>query len=330
MTKRLFLLLFITSFLSNSNIYAFDNLFTDAKVTPANSVIAQLNLVIVDTNLTPADTVIAQLNSVMADSVGAPPDTVVAPWNLGGWATLNGTQASFRNWSQGGVNNIAGTSTARFTAEYKMERHIFEHATNLKYGKARIDGAEYRKTDDEFRIRNQYRYLLDDPRYSLIAQFNFNTQFDKGFDKENVRVISKFMAPGYFIETVGFAFNPGSGYQFDMGISLKQTIIADTTLSVRYGLNPGETVKNEGGISLGMKVEQDIATNVSLMSQLETFTNYLKPVSSTTVLFTNEIVGKINSYLSANLQLALAYDDNITTELQVKQVISIGFNYRFL
>lgn len=264
------------------------------------------------------------------DAAAPAADTTGGPWDLGGWATLNGTQASFRNWSQGGVNNIAATSTARFTAEYKQERHIFNNTTNLKYGKARIEGKEYRKTDDEIRIRNQYRYLLDDPRYSLIAQVNFNTQFDKGYDANYVNVISKFMAPGYVIETVGFAFNPGTGVQFDMGISLKQTIVADTLLSTRYGLKPGEQFKNEGGISLGMKIERDIATNVNLSSQVETFTNYLKPVSSTTLRFTNELVGKINSYLSANLQLAFVYDDNITKELQVKQVISIGFSYRFL
>lgn len=264
------------------------------------------------------------------DAAAPAADTTGGPWDLGGWATLNGTQASFRNWSQGGVNNIAATSTARFTAEYKQQRHIFNNTTNLKYGKARIEGKEYRKTDDEIRIRNQYRYLLDDPRYSLIAQVNFNTQFDKGYDASYVNVISKFMAPGYIIETVGFAFNPGTGVQFDMGISLKQTIVADTLLSARYGLKPGEQFKNEGGISLGMKIERDIATNVNLSSQVETFTNYLKPVSSTTLRFTNELVGKINSYLSANLQLAFVYDDNITKELQVKQVISIGFSYRFL
>ncbi len=275
--------------------------------------------------------VFADFDYYSDDDAAAPAaDTTGGPWDLGGWATLNGTQASFRNWSQGGVNNIAATSTARFTAEYKQERHIFNNTTNLKYGKARIEGKEYRKTDDEIRVRNQYRYLLDDPRYSLIAQVNFNTQFDKGYDANYVNVISKFMAPGYIIETVGFAFNPGTGVQFDMGISLKQTIVADTLLSTRYGLKPGEQFKNEGGISLGMKIERDIATNVNLSSQVETFTNYLKPVSSTTLRFTNEIVGKINSYLSANLQLAFVYDDNITKELQVKQVISIGFSYRFL
>jgi hypothetical protein len=260
----------------------------------------------------------------------APADSVVNPLNMSGWFTLNGTQASFRNWSQGGVNNIAASSTARFEVEYKQDRHIMTSSSNLKYGKARIEGNEYRKTDDEIRLRNQYRYLLDDPRFSLIAQLNFNTQFDKGFDKNYENVISKFMAPGYLVETVGFAYNPEPGLQFDMGISLKQTIVVDTTLSTVYNLKPGETIMNEGGISLGMKVERDIATNVNLSSQVETFTNYLRPVSSTTIRFTNEIVGKINSYLSANLQLAMVYDDNITKELQVKQVISIGFNYRFL
>lgn len=260
----------------------------------------------------------------------APADSVVNPLNMSGWFTLNGTQASFRNWSQGGVNNIAASSTARFEVEYKKGRHVLTTTSNLKYGKARIEGNEYRKTDDEIRLRNQYRYILDDPRFSLIAQLNFNTQFDKGFDRNYVNVISKFMAPGYIVETVGFAFNPEPGLQFDMGISLKQTIVIDSRLSSTYNLKPGEKIMNEGGISLGMKVERDIATNVNLSSQIETFTNYLRPVSSTTVRFRNEIVGKINSYLSANLQLAMVYDDNITRELQVKQVISIGFNYRFL
>lgn len=257
-------------------------------------------------------------------------DTTVSRWNLGGWATLNGSQASFRNWAQGGVNNIAGTSTLRFTAEYKEDRFIFNNALNLKYGKAKIGSNDFRKTDDEFRIRNQLRYLLDDPRFSLITQVNFHTQIDKGFDSNNKVVISKFMAPSYFIETIGFAFNPEKGYQFDLGISLKQTIVLDTLLSRRYGLKSGERFKNEGGISIGVKVERDIATNVNLSSQLETFTNYVKPVNSTTIRFSNEIIGKINSYLSANVQLALVYDDNITDKWQVKQVLSIGFSYRFI
>jgi hypothetical protein len=253
-----------------------------------------------------------------------------SPWELGGWLTLNGSQASFRNWSQGGVNNITGTSTARFTAVYRRDRYVFNNSVNLKYGKSRVSGIGYRKTDDEIRIRNQIRRILDDPRFSLIAQLNFDTQFDEGFDRANTTVISKFLAPAYVIQTVGFAYNPDKWYQIDMGISMRQTIVSDTTLSTRYGLKPGETLRNEGGISIGVNMARDIATNVNYTGQLATFTNLLEPVNYTSLRFTNELIGKINSYLTANVQLAFIYDRNITRELQVKQVISVGFSYRFL
>ncbi|MCH8495638.1 MAG: DUF3078 domain-containing protein [Balneolales bacterium] len=254
----------------------------------------------------------------------------VSPWELGGWLTLNGSQASFHNWAQGGNNNITGTSSARFTAEYRKDRYVFTHSTNLKYGQSRIDGNEFRKTDDEIRLRNQIRRMLDDERFSLIAQINFNSQFDKGYDASRNNVISRFAAPAYIIETIGFAYNPDRSYQIDLGISMRQTIVVDTTLSTRYGLKPGETIRNEGGISLGLKAEKEIATNVVYSGQLETFSNLLEPLSSTSVRFTNELIGKINNYLTANVQLAFIYDDNVTKELQIKQVLSIGFSYRFL
>ena len=155
MTKRLFLLIFIASFLSTSNIFAFNGFFNHViQYIPADLMVAPIHTVATSDSVTAQSDIVAPADSIL-----------VKPWQLGGLTTLNVTQASYRNWSQGGVNNIAGISSARFIAEYKMGRHIFENATNMKYGKARIDGAEYRKTDDEFTIRNQYRYLLDDPRY---------------------------------------------------------------------------------------------------------------------------------------------------------------------
>jgi hypothetical protein len=254
----------------------------------------------------------------------------VKPWDFGGWLTLNGSQASFRNWQQGGVNNVTGTSSARLTAEYRKDRYVFNHVTNLRYGRSRVNGNEFRKTDDEIRIRNQIRRLLDDERFSLIAQVNFNTQFDKGRDASNTNTVSRFFAPAYIVQTVGFAFNPERSFQIDMGISMRQTIVRDTTLSQRYGLPEGDWIRNEGGISVGVKAEKEVFTNIVYVGQIETFTNLLEPVSSSTVRFSNEIIGRINNYLSANLELAFLYDDNVSNELQVKQILSIGFSYRFL
>jgi hypothetical protein len=264
-----------------------------------------------------------------ADTTNAPKPEV-SPWNLGGWLTLNGSQASFRNWSQGGVNNVAGASTARFTAEYTKSRYILNHSTNLRYGQSRISGDGFRKTDDEIRIRNQIRRLLEDERFSIIAQVNFNSQFDEGYNKARTDIISRFLSPAYLIETIGFAYNPGLGYQVDFGISMRQTMVRTTSLRERYNLKPDELIRNEGGISIGVKMEQEIMTNVVYNGQLDTFSNLLEPLNSSTVRFSNILMGKINSYLTVNMELAFVYDDNVTTELQVKQVISIGFSYRFL
>lgn len=254
----------------------------------------------------------------------------VSPWNFGGWFTLNGSQATFHNWKQGGVNNVTGASSARFTAEYRKDRYVFNHSTNLKYGQSRINGNEFRKTDDEIRLRNQIRRLLDDERFSLIAQINFNSQFDAGRDASNTNTISRFLAPAYIVETIGFAFNPERSFQIDLGISLRQTIVRDTNLSTRYGLPEGETFRNEGGISFGVKAEKELMTNVVYTGQIETFTNLLEDLSSSTVRFSNELIGKINNYLSANVEVAFLFDDNVSNELQIKQVLSIGFSYRFL
>lgn len=256
--------------------------------------------------------------------------TAVNPWSLGWIGTLNGSQATYRNWSQGGVNTVAVTGGTRFTAKYTLDRFVLDHSTSLKYGRARLNGNVGRKTDDEIRIRNQASRKFNNPHYSLIAQLNFDTQFYEGYDRSYANIISTFMAPAYITETIGLAYTPETNLQFNAGLSLKQTIVSDTVLSPRYGLKDGSNFRNEGGISLGFRVTRQVLTNVSYSGTADTFTNLLRPVSSTVFKMNNDIVGKINSYLTTNFQYAVIFDDNVTKKLQVKQVLSVGFSYTIL
>jgi len=266
----------------------------------------------------------AELGSARTDS------TVVDPWKLGWIGTLNGSQATYRNWSQGGVNTVAVTGGTRFTAKYTLDRFVLDHSTSLKYGRARLNGNVGRKTDDEIRIRNQASRKFNNPHFSLIGQLNFDTQFYEGYDRAYTNIISKFMAPAYITETIGLAYAPDRTMQVNAGLSLKQTIVADTLLSPRYGLKDGSTFRNEGGISFGVRVSKQVMTNVSYSGSADTFTNLLRPVSSTVFKMNNDIVGKINSYLTTNFQYAVIFDDNVTKKLQVKQVLSVGFSYTIL
>jgi len=92
---------------------------------------------------------------------------VVVPNDIDGWhqtwiANFNGAQASFNNWSEGGVNTISGTASTVFTKYYRKTRFTYGFRTHLRYGQSKINGNDLRKTDDLISIRNRITYELSD------------------------------------------------------------------------------------------------------------------------------------------------------------------------
>lgn len=265
---------------------------------------------------------------------------VVVADTLEGWKVdwtggLNGSQASYDNWSQGGVNTISVTASTVFDARYRNNQFAYALSTNLKYGKARLEGEGTRKTDDRITINNKFSYLFEDESWSAFGNINFSTQFDRGFDYnvpdgEDPILISKFFAPAYFTQIAGISYSPAGYFTAEAGLALKETIVADTDLSTRYGLDPGETFRFEPGYSLAMNYEKNVFSNVRLISSVETFTNLRRHVDKTDVNFSNELVGKINDFMNMSLQFVMIYDSDFSRELQIKQVLSAGVSVSIL
>lgn len=244
-------------------------------------------------------------------------------------ASLNGSQAQYSNWSQGGVSSIAGTASTVFDAGYKHDLLGYNIRLNLKYGQTRIDWKDVQKTDDLIRITNKIDYYLPNQHYSAYTEVDFRTQFDRGFDKNQV-LISNFFAPAFFQETTGFSYKPNSMVTSQLGLSLKQTIVSDTTLSGFYGVDAGKQFRGEGGLSFVLGVKTPMFENMSYAGSVETFTNFLTPLSWTDFTFSNEFTGKINSKLSTNMQLVLMYDRDFNNRVQFKQVIALGLNFKLI
>ncbi len=267
-------------------------------------------------------------------------NTIIISDTLRGWkhtwgGTLNGSQASFRNWSGGGVNTISVTSSTIFNLQYRRNAFGYDLTTNFRYGRAQLDGKDTRKTDDRLAVNNKFSYLFDHSEWSAFANINISTQFDKGFnynvpDGTDPILISKFFSPAYLTQIIGISYKPFSSFSAEAGVALKETIVADTTLSTRYGLDPGETLRFEPGYAVALNYNQVIANNVRLVSSLETFTNLQRSVKSTDVHFANEIVGKINNNLNTIFQFVLIYDDDFSRKVQIKQVLSVGFSFSIL
>lgn len=261
--------------------------------------------------------------------------TISIPDTLRGWdyswlANLNGSQASYSNWSQGGVSSISGTASTVFTALTRADKWAYGFRVNMKYGQSHVKGEGVRKTDDLFSVRNRLTYPLDKKGVFLAyASVWFRTQFDDGYDYGGAvaggdSLISGFMAPAYVTEGVGVAYKPENYITFEAGLALKQTYVKNESLAPNYGLEEGETFRSEGGFTTGISFQNEVAKNIHFSSSLETFTNVNQSFSKTDVYWANELVGKINEIVNATFQFEIRYDDDFSSELQVKEVLSAG------
>ena len=259
-------------------------------------------------------------------------DTTTNGWKYDWIGGFNGSQASYKNWSQGGVNTISVTASTLFNLKYRKKQFGYNFVTNLKYGQARIEGEGNRKTDDKIAVANKFSYRFEDERFNIFGNINFTTQFDKGFDygQEPKVLLSRFMAPAYLSQVFGLGFNPADYFSAEAGLAMKETIVRDASLSQRYGLQAGENFRFEPGYSLLLNFEKKIVSNVRLVSSLETFSNLKEHIQTTDVNFSNEIIGKINDYMNTSFQFVLVYDEDFSKEVQLKQVLSVGFSFSLL
>src|SRR5690625_7785553 len=90
-------------------------------------------------------------------------DAIVIPDTLAGWQTsweegLNGSQASYSNWSQGGVNKISATGATTYSSLYREGRVGYGILINMRYGKTQINDEGTRTIKDRNYIKNRSIY----------------------------------------------------------------------------------------------------------------------------------------------------------------------------
>lgn len=279
-------------------------------------------------------------DEISANEISRISGTAEVSDTLSGWdydwrGGLNGSQAAYENWSQGGVNTITLTASTAFDLMYREGDFSYAMSTNLRYGKARLENEGTRKTNDRIAINNKFSYRFEDDRWSAFGNINFATQFDRGFDYdvgegENPILISRFFAPAYFTQIVGISFQPDESFSAEAGMALKQTIVSEDQLVTRYGLEEGTNFRFEPGYSVLFDYSKEIFKNIELTSSIETFTNLQRQITSTDVSFSNELRGEINDYLDTSLDFVVIYDDDFSKRAQIKQVLSLGFSFSIL
>ena len=179
------------------------------------------------------------LLTLLLFSVPLTAQTIVVPEDQEGdiqtWiVNLNGSQASYDNWSEGGVNTVSGTFSTIFTHMYRNELFAYGFRANLRYGQSRIDG-DTRKSDDLIALRGRATYgFSKTSKFAGYSAIMLRTQFTDGYEygaKMNPvggdSLISGFFAPAYLTEGAGITFQANPKLQVEAGLALKQTFISD-------------------------------------------------------------------------------------------------------
>lgn len=263
-----------------------------------------------------------------------PADTLKG-WELHWIGGLHGSQASYSNWSSGGVNAVSATASTLFDALYRKNKWGYHLRINLKYGRSHLADQGSRKTDDEIAILNKVTRDFNNENWHAFGLVNFESQFDQGFDYDvpanaQPKLISSFLAPAYLSEAVGIGYEPTDYFTAGAGWKLKETIIKDGSLSDQYGLATGDNFMFESGVTIRLGLEKQILENVKLASSFKTFTNVSRAIKHTDFTFSNMLIGKINDFLNVTFEFDLAYDDDFSSQLQIKEVLAAGLSFKIM
>ncbi len=266
-----------------------------------------------------------------------PPDTTKL-WTTGFKAAVTFNQVSLTNWAAGGENSLGGNSMFSLFANLRQGKTTWDNSLDLAYGMVKTGEESTRKSDDKIDFLSKVGHNVINKNLFLSANLSFKSQFAKGYNYPNDSVIiSKFMAPGYLMLGLGLDYKPFPYLSVSfLPLTGRLVFVNDTSLSVVYGLDPGEKIKAEFGAALKVTFVKDIFTNVSLKSKLDLFSNYLDRPQNIDVNFEALLVLKVNKLISTYVGIQTIYDHDILIldkdgkigpRTQFKQTFGIGLTY---
>lgn len=287
--------------------------------------------------------------TILVKTLTTPVDSLAADttWKKGGMLGLNFSQVYLSNWAAGGQNSLSSNGLVSLFANRAKGKSSWDNTLDLAYGMLWQGDAAGVKTDDKIDFASKWGYQANQDWF-YSALFNFRTQFAPGYEDpfaDDLVRISDFLAPAFSLAALGMDYKPSDNFTaFISPSTLKMTIVNDTTLSTNYGVAAGEMFRAEIGGYAKVQYTTELAENVSLMTKIDLFSNYLNNPQNVDVNWETLISMKINEYMSATISTQLIYDDDIAIArsqeyfestgiaagpiTQFKEVLAVGFSYK--
>lgn len=263
-------------------------------------------------------------------------------WKTGGLFNLNIGQGSQKNWAAGGDDfSFSLNSLLNIFSRYKKGKVSWDNVGNFNYGLINTTSQGTRKNDDRLDVTSKVGYAISKTINGAFLA-NFHSQFSKGYQYNSdtsKNLLSKFMAPGYLLFSLGFDYNPAPGLSIFLSpITTRWIFVHNDSLSLKgsYGVTPGERSKSELGAFGSITYVKNLNPNISYNGRLDLFSNYKRNPQNIDVMMNNLLTFKITKVLAASFELDFIYDDDVklfgpnhdSPGLQIKQITGIGLSMK--
>ncbi|ADB40726.1 DUF3078 domain-containing protein [Spirosoma linguale] len=280
------------------------------------------------------------------DTVAVKIDT--SYWQRSFSGGVNFNQASFSNWSGGGVNSIAIGGVVAARAFYEKGKTSWDNTADLQLGYVTQLG-NTRKAADQIIIISVLGHKIA-PKWDLFVSGTFNTFFTAGYrydklpaDQTSLKV-SNFFAPAQLTFSTGLAYKPNDWFALRISpVAPRFTFLADQSVRVRqdattglyvrdpsqkaYGVDPGKSSRTEWlAFQLQAALTKSLSENVSINARYQLFTEYaqLDNINHRIDLI---LTAKISRYLNTTFGLIALYNKDFSADLQIQQTLAIGLSY---
>lgn len=290
---------------------------------------------------------LAALTLVVTNLFSQEKDTTY--WTSKYESSISFSQTTFSQWVAGGENNVSANAFLNIFKDFKKDKISWNNYLGLAYGLSNQKSIGLRKIEDKINFLTKGG-LYAWRNWDYTGLFEFKSQFDKGYAYPNkTDYISKFFAPAYFQASIGLNYKPTNYFSlFISPIGTRLTVVNDTSLTNRpqgaYGIYGDNTTLWQVGWSVNALLKKEVLKNVSLLSKLDLFADYKKDPLSPYMSWENNILMKVNKFISVSISTGLISDplstfiekdennnviNKVTGPLQFRETIGVGFAYTF-
>lgn len=257
-----------------------------------------------------------------------------------GTLDFNFNQAYFENWVSGGENSFAGLFNLDYNFNYSDRKGwVWDNNLMISIGGNRVSGSNIvKKADDRFQINSQLGKQINlfwnysiyvDLKSQLLPGYRYYKE--DGVEKKDK--LSRIFSPTiiqmglgwYFKKSTDFWANlsPLAGRGIFVGSSYTKDLAPNQTY---FGVEKGKTSTLYLGSSINGFFKFWLMDNITMENKFNIYVNYIQNIQNVDFELNSIIRMKVNKMISSNLIIHLLYDDDLISDLQIRELFGVGLS----